>query len=159
MVRTPKTSAKGDARCAPAFHILRQFIIHALAKEGVPTVEIARRLGHVRSFVIKQTTITLKPRTPLERRILKLAEVHGAMLKRAGLLGLTAGVDIETVLAGGERPKLGTLASRRAASKTTKTKRARKRSKPNAKDLTPPLPAAKLLDDTPNEPPNAEMLV
>jgi hypothetical protein len=130
-----------EQRVAPAFYVLRQFAIMAAAAADVSTVDIAKALDVDRSFVIRQTTITLKPRTPAERRILKLAEAHGAALKRRGLgTLLTGGEDIEITLAGGERQKLGPLAERRAAkAAAAKAPKAKAPAKP--KPTPPPKPS------------------
>jgi hypothetical protein len=147
MSRTPKTP-RASLRVAPAFHLLRQFVVHFMAHDGVPTLEIAEKLGHVRSFVIKQTHIVLKPRNALERRILKLAGEHAAALKRRGFTGLLGAVDIETTLAGGERPKLGPLDERRAKrAKKTPAPKSTPKSAPKAKKSPAPKADAKGAED------------
>lgn len=145
MTRTPKNRAKPRGvnegrseveRVNPAFYVLRQIAIHAAAKAGVATIAIAKALGIDRSYVIRQRTLMLKPRTPAERRILKLAGEHLPVIRRAGLGGLLGGADIETTLAGGERPKLGPLAERRA--KRVEEKGAKKaKAAPKAKKAEP----------------------
>lgn len=102
------------ARISPAFFVLRGLLIHKFAAAGTPTAEIAKALGVNRSYIIRQTTVELKPRTPAERRILKHAAEHQGAITRLGFGGLFRGEDITTILAGGERAKLGPLAERRA---------------------------------------------
>lgn len=116
-------------RTSPALQIVRQFLVRAMATSGVSTVEIANALHLSRSFTIKQAHIVLKPRNAAERRILKIANEHKAKLQRMGVSGLLGGEDVITTLAGGERPKLGPLAERRAKAE----KKAAKKAKPATK--------------------------
>ncbi len=168
--RTPATptSAKRDGgaqdhrsgpRTAPAFQIIRQFLVKTLAQQKVPTVDIAKKLGISRSFAIKQAVIALRARTPDEKRIQKVAREHEAAIRRAGLAFLMGGEDIVTELAGGERPKLGPLAERRkrkdrqgaAAPRTPRAKskagtpptKAKPKGGAPKKKATPPKPKAK----------------
>ena len=86
-------------RATPAFHIIRALCIRELAFQGKTTEEIAALFGVNRSFIIKQSTIILKPRTDKERTILKVANsiAHGIDLNFVDLL---AGEDLKTELAG-----------------------------------------------------------
>jgi hypothetical protein len=95
--------------------LLRQLVIFAMAAKKVPTTEIAKALNLNRSFVIKQTSLTRRPRNPDESRIVKLAQDHEGYIRRMGFAGLLNTEDMSCVLAGGERPKLGPLATRKAA--------------------------------------------
>lgn len=90
---------KGMQRATPAFHIIRALCIRELAFQGKTTEEIAALFGVNRSFIIKQATIILKPRTDKERTILKVAKsiAHGINLNFDDLL---AGEDLKTELAG-----------------------------------------------------------
>ena len=108
-----KNDHRSGPRTAPAFQIIRQFLVKTMATQGVPTVDIAKKLGISRSFAIKQAVISLRARTPDEKRIQKVAREHEAAIRRAGLGFLMGAEDIVTELAGGERPKLGPLAERR----------------------------------------------
>lgn len=86
-------------RATPAFHLIRALCIRELAFQGKTTEEIAALFGVNRSFIIKQSTIILKPRTDKERAILKVANsiAHGIDLNFVDLL---AGEDLKTELAG-----------------------------------------------------------
>lgn len=120
-------------RTSPALQIVRQFLVRALATNGMSTVKIGESLHLSRSFTIKQAHILLKPRNAAERRILKIANENKAKLQRMGIGGLLGGEDIVTTLAGGERPKLGPLAERRA-----KVEKAAQKAKPTAKATSKP---------------------
>lgn len=136
---------RDGARTQPAFQIIRQVLIHAMAKKDVATLDIAKKLDHSRSFVIKQVKLALKPRTASERRLLKVAAEFESTFKSMGLSGLLRAEDVDTVLAGGERPKLGPLTERRAAAK-----KAPKPAKPaKAKTPRPAKPAKAKADPTP----------
>lgn len=127
-----------DRRVSPAFYTLRGAVIHLMAREkDTTTVEIAKRLGVNRSYVIRQTTLALKARTAAERRILKLAQEREGQIKRMGLGGLLGNEDVTTVLPGGERPKLGSLEARRAAKAKPATPKAKKESAPKPAPAKP----------------------
>ena len=132
------------ARISPAFFVLRGLLIHKMAGAGTPTADIAKAFGINRSYVIRQTTVELKPRTPAERRILKHATEHQGSITRLGFGGLFRAEDITTILAGGERAKLGSLAERRAAKKIN--------AKPAPKKESPAKRVLKLKRATPVEP-------
>jgi hypothetical protein len=74
---SPNRALRGELpmqRATPAFHIIRALCIRELAFQGKTTEEIAALFGVNRSFIIKQSTIILKPRTDKERTILKVAK-------------------------------------------------------------------------------------
>ena len=93
---------KGMQRATPAFHIIRALCIRELAFQGKTTEEIAALFGVNRSFIIKQSTIILKPRTDKERTILKMARTlaHHQTLFGFRFTDLLAGEDLKTHLAG-----------------------------------------------------------
>lgn len=104
--RPPKPSSnralRGDLptqRATPAFHLIRALCIRELAFQGKTTEEIAALFGVNRSFIIKQSTIILKPRTDKERTILKVAKsiAHGIDFSFNDFLD---GEDLKTHLAG-----------------------------------------------------------
>lgn len=90
---------KGMQRATPAFHLIRALCIRELAFQGKTTEEIAALFGVNRSFIIKQSTIILKPRTDKERTIFKVAKsiAHGIDFSFNDFLG---GEDLKTHLAG-----------------------------------------------------------
>ncbi len=104
----PKTKQKPDARksdekelrCAPAFYVVRAFCIHFLAEQGMPTEEIAQRLNVNRSFVIKQSSLVMTPRTEQEKRIFDIAKTMSEAFRLANIDGLLFGRDLVTKLAG-----------------------------------------------------------
>jgi hypothetical protein len=95
-------------RATPAFNLIRALCIRELAFQGKTTEEIANIFQVDRSFIIKQATIVLKPRTDKERVILKVARAL-ATTSRAlhGLVfvDLLTGEDIKTPLAGAKTPQ------------------------------------------------------
>jgi hypothetical protein len=96
-----KTKAsETEFRCAPTFYVVRAFCIHFLAEQGTPTEEIAQRLGVNRSFVIKQSTLVMTPRTEQEKRISDIAKTMSESFRLANLDGLLLGRDLVTKLAG-----------------------------------------------------------
>ena len=142
-------------RASPALQIVRQFLVRALASSGEPTVNIAATLGLSRSFTIKQAHIALKPRNAAERRILKVANEHRAKLQRMGISGLLGGEDIVTTLAGGERPKLGPLAERRAKREKAEKKTAKKPTPKKSAPKKAPTKAPEKKAPKPKDPPKA----
>lgn len=124
-------------RVSPAFDVLRGFLIAIMAKAKVPTSEIADRMGHDRSYIIRRTTLQLAPRTPNEGRILALAKEYESQLRRMGVIGLLGGEDIVATLAGGERPKLGPLEERRAAKAAAAAEKAKAPKSTPKKDAKP----------------------
>lgn len=149
-----KNDHRAGPRTSPAFQILRQFLVRTLASQKVPTVDIAKKLGISRSFAIKQAVISLKARTPDEKRILKLAREHENAIRRAGLIFLTGGEDIVTELAGGERAKLGPLAERRAKRAKAEAKKPATptKAKPAPKKAKTAPPRAAVKEPTPTKP-------
>lgn len=137
MATKPKTKPKAEKstneRVSPAFYVLRGLAIHFAARAEMPTADIAAALDVNRSYVIRQTTLSLKARTPHERRIAKLAAQFEGQITRAGFKGLLGNEDIDTTLAGGERPKLGPLAERKAAKSNTAKPKAAKPKAPAKK--------------------------
>lgn len=149
MAKKPTNAAlRGEVQrknVSAEFFVIRRILVAAMAKAKVPTVEIADKLGVVRSFVIKQRTLKLKPTNPAERKIAKLAtsDEFAPYFSRSGFKGLLAGEDVETVLAGGERPALGPLAERRAkAPKPAKAKAPKGQPGKPAKPAPKPVKAA-----------------
>lgn len=142
--RAPKPRApKGSM--SQGYLLLRAVLVRVLAKRDVPTVKIAELLGVNRSYVIKLATIPMAPRNAQEKKLLSLAQAsaNANAIARLGLIGLTKGVDLVTTLAGGERPKLGTLAERaaKAAAKSARTPRAPKQAPAPIKAAPAPRPA------------------
>jgi hypothetical protein len=131
--RAPR-SDRGVQRAASAFYIMRALCIHALAAKGEPTEAIAKRFGVNRSFIIKQSTIVLKPRTDKERAILKVAKTLVSDID-FNFSVLLSGTDIKTTLAGSvktTKPKV----------KAAKTKAPTKARKPRLKLAAPQPPLA-----------------
>jgi hypothetical protein len=100
-----KTKAsETEFRCAPTFYVVRAFCIHFLAEQGMPTEEIAQRLGVNRSFVIKQASLVMKPRTAQEKRIFDMAKTMSESFRLANIDGLLFGRDLTTKLVGRTTP-------------------------------------------------------
>jgi len=97
-------------RATPAFNIIRAFCIREFARQGKTTEEIANIFQVDRSFIIKQATIVLKPRTDKERVILKVAwalvNISEAFADFS-FSDLLTGEDIKTPLAGAKTPQTG----------------------------------------------------
>lgn len=123
--RAPR-SDRGMQRATPAFHIIRALCIRALAAKGETTESIAKRFGVNRSFIIKQATIVLKPRTDKERLILKVARSLAADIDFT-FNDMLNGADIKTTLAGSVKAaKTPTKRATKAPAKTpTKTRKPR----------------------------------
>lgn len=123
--RAPR-SDRGMQRATPAFHIIRALCIRALAAKGETTESIAKRFGVNRSFIIKQATIVLKPRTDKERLILKVARSLAADIDFT-FNDMLNGADIKTTLAGSVKAaKAPTKRATKAPAKTpTKTRKPR----------------------------------
>jgi hypothetical protein len=101
--KTKRDTRKSDTkelRCAPTFYVIRAFCIHFLAEQGMPTEEIAQRLDVNRSFVIKQSTLVMTPRTEQEKRIYDIAKTMSEAFRLANIDGLLFGRDLVTKLAG-----------------------------------------------------------
>jgi hypothetical protein len=101
--KTKRDARKSDTkelRCAPTFYVIRAFCIHFLAEQGMPTEEIAQRLDVNRSFVIKQSTLVMTPRTEQEKRIYDIAKTMSEAFRLANIDGLLFGRDLVTKLAG-----------------------------------------------------------
>jgi hypothetical protein len=97
-------------RATPAFNLIRALCIREFARQGKTTEEIANIFQVDRSFIIKQATIVLKPRTDKERVILKVARAL-ATTSRAlvdfSFSDLLTGEDTKTPLAGVKTPQKG----------------------------------------------------
>jgi hypothetical protein len=97
-------------RATPAFNLIRAFCIREFARQGKTTEEIANIFQVDRSFIIKQATIVLKPRTDKERVILKVARALATtsrVLHGPVFVDLLTGEDIKTPLAGVKTPQKG----------------------------------------------------
>lgn len=138
--RAPR-SDRGVQRASSAFYIMRALCIHALAAKGETTEAIAKRFGVNRSFIIKQSTIVLKPRTDKERAILKVAKTLAADID-FNFSVLLSGTDIKTTLAGSV--KTVKAPAKRAAKAPAKapTKTPAKTRKPRLTRATPQPPLA-----------------
>lgn len=121
-LKTKPAARKSDARelrCAPTFYVIRAFCIHFLAEQGMPTEEIARRLNVNRSFVIKQSSLVMTPRTEQEKRIFDIAKTMSGAFSLANLDGLLFGRDLVTKLVGrvsaapAPAPKKGKLSAKK----------------------------------------------
>lgn len=132
-------SDRGMQRATPALHIIRALCIRALAAKGESTEAIAKRFGVNRSFIIKQSTIVLKPRTDKERLILKVARSLAADIDFT-FNDMLSGADIKTTLAGSV--KAAKAPAKRAAKAPAKTKAPTKTRKPRLKRATPQPPLA-----------------
>ncbi len=121
MPDSTNTTVTGKAptdRVSPPFRLLQMLLIKFLAAEGVTTADIASRLDVNRSYVIRlvEAGLTMVPASPREKTLFDLAtDTYANKVQQMGLKGLLANVDHPIVLAGGERPKLGSLVERRAA--------------------------------------------
>lgn len=138
--RAPR-SDRGVQRATPAFHIIRALCIRALAAKGETTEAIAKRFGVNRSFIIKQSTIVLKPRTDKERAILKVARSLAANIDFT-FNDMLSGADIKTTLAGSVKavkPKVKAAKTKPAKTKPAKTKAP---AKPRLKLAAPQPPLA-----------------
>ncbi len=135
-VRAPRAprSDRGVQRATPAFHIIRALCIRALAAKGETTEAIAKRFGVNRSFIIKQATIVLKPRTDKERTILKVAKTLAADIDFT-FNDMLSGADIKTTLA-------GSVKTAKPKAKPAKTKAPTKARKPRLKLAAPQPPLA-----------------
>ena len=131
--RAPR-SDRGVQRASSAFYIMRALCIRALAAKGETTEAIAKRFGVNRSFIIKQATIVLKPRTDKERLILKVAKTLAADID-FNFSVLLSGTDIKTILAGSVKPTKPKV-------KAAKTKTPTKTRKPRLKLAAPQPPLA-----------------
>ena len=123
----PDTSHNSDTkrqrmlteRVSPAFFLLQAILIRNMAAAKLPTTDIAAALGVDRSYVIRiaQDGVVLAPSNGREQSILALAtsDEHSKRIQNLGLRGLTGGLSLDITLAGGERPKLGTVEERAKA--------------------------------------------
>lgn len=161
MAKTPDY----NPRCTPAFAVIRSALIHIMAsgKNPVSTQEIADMLGVNRSYVIRLKDMPIKPATPAEKRIAKLAAEHIPQLQRLGF-GFAFKDGLETTLAGGDRSHLEnrggrpTNASREAQAAKEAKKAAKVHTKANAKVIVAPMlkaSAAKLAKAVPPPLPKA----
>ena len=145
---------KGMQRATPAFHIIRALCIRELAFQGKTTEEIAALFGVNRSFIIKQSTIILKPRTDKERTILKVARTLEltAALAQYNFTDLLHGEDLKTHLAGAavrggktyqntsKTPQKGAKTPQKGAKTAPKTSVSRGKSTPKTTPKTPQKP-------------------
>lgn len=136
--RAPR-SDRGMQRVTPAFHIIRALCIRALAAKGETTETIAKRFGVNRSFIIKQATIVLKPRTDKERAILKVARSLAAGIDFT-FNDMLSGADIKTTLAGAAKARVAKSPKPKAAKASAKA--SAKTRKPRLKRATPQPPLA-----------------
>jgi hypothetical protein len=95
-----RKSDEKELRCAPTFYVIRAFCIHFLAKQDMPTEEIAQRLNVNRSFVIKQSSLVMTPRTEQEKRIFDIAKTMSEAFRLTNIDGLLFGRDLVTKLVG-----------------------------------------------------------
>lgn len=128
--RAPRAarSDRGVQRASSAFYIMRALCIRELAARGETTEDIAKRFGVNRSFIIKQATIVLKPRTPKEAAILKVARSLATGISFT-FEDMLTGADIKTTLAGAARPPKSAKApakAKKAAKPKVKPAKARK---------------------------------
>jgi hypothetical protein len=119
-----KTARIPMQRATPAFNLIRAFCIREFARQGKTTEEIANIFQVDRSFIIKQATIVLKPRTDKERVILKVARALVNTSKEiAGFSfsDLLTGEDIKTPLAGVKTPQKRVKTPQKRAKNPPKT--------------------------------------
>lgn len=139
-------------RVGPQFAILRMALIHIKAGRGEATREIAEALKVDRSYVIRLTSLSMKPTSPAEKAIMKLVQDEATGLQRLGM-GFALKDGFETTLAGddgkrghgGGRPRNDAKpkAPAKKASPAKKAKSAPKADSP--KKASPPKAKAKPL--------------
>ena len=149
---------KGMQRATPAFHIIRALCIRELAFQGKTTEEIAALFGVNRSFIIKQSTIILKPRTDKERTILKMARTlaHHQTLFGFRFTDLLAGEDLKTELAGAKTPQKPAKTPQKGAKTAPKALVSRGKNTPKTTPKAPQKPRKPRLKLAAPQPPLAE---
>jgi hypothetical protein len=106
-------------RASSAFFLIQSILISMMTKAGTSTADIAAKLEVDRSYVIRLASdgVVMAPTNAREQHLFNLAtsEEFARKFQNMGLKGLLVGENTLITLAGGERPKLGPLADRRAA--------------------------------------------
>lgn len=164
MARTKNTKEPGTRdRVRPQFAVLRTALIHIMAGRGTATSEIADALKINRSYVIRLTDFGMKPQSPAERAVMKVAAEEMSGLQRLGM-GFAGKEGFETTLAGddGRRGKGGGRPRKDAAPKAPKAAKAKPK-KDSAKTAKPKRAAkpekpakAKQVDAAKSGPPRAK---
>ncbi|MFN7882436.1 MAG: hypothetical protein ACK5PF_05410 [bacterium] len=167
---SPNRALRGELpmqRATPAFHIIRALCIRELAFQGKTTEEIAALFGVNRSFIIKQSTIILKPRTDKERTILKVAKsiAHEINFSFNDFLD---GEDLKTHLAGAvirggktyqntpKTPQKGAKTPQKGVKTAPKTPVSRGKNTPKSAPKSPQKPRKPRLKMAAPQPPLAE---
>jgi len=149
---------KGMQRATAAFHIIRALCIRELAFQGKTTEEIAALFGVNRSFIIKQSTIILKPRTDKERTILKVANsiAHSPTFLDFSVSDFLSGHDLKTHLAGAKTPQKPAKTTQKGVKTASKTPVSRGKTAPKTAPKTPQKPRKQRLKMAAPQPPLAE---